>query len=104
LTASGSTVDVNTATESGRISFEGLLVADGAGNLSLAQGADEPALAAGTDKVRDDCFVELVLKLWAAGNETAPMHFRAILAENGPEVLGIETDPGMVVALRLVAR
>jgi hypothetical protein len=31
------------------------------------------------------------------------MHFRAILVDNGREVLGIQTDPGTVVALRLVS-
>ena len=36
--------------------------------------------------------------------ESAAMHFRAILVENDREVLGIQTDPGTVVALRLVSK
>ena len=103
LTASGRIVDIDNANDSGSISFEHLLIADGAGNLSFAQEPDEPAVAAGSYKVRDDCFIELVLKVTEGGDETAPRHFRAILVENGREVQGIETDPGTIVALRLVA-
>lgn len=104
LTVSGRTVDVNTAVDSGRVSFWGLLGADGSGNLSLASGPDEPAVVAGTYDVLDDCFVELVLQLPPGEHETAALHFRAILVENGREVLGIQTDPGTIVALRLVSR
>jgi len=48
LTASGSTVEVNTAVDSGRVSLRGVLIADGARNLSFASGPDAPALAAGS--------------------------------------------------------
>ena len=104
LTASGSTVDVNTAVDSGRISLRGVLIADGARNLSFASGPDEPALAVGSYEVLDDCFVKLVLELPADEHQAAAMHFRAILVDNGREVLGIQTDPGTVVALRLVSK
>ena len=104
LTAFGRTVDVDTGTDSGEISFQDLLIADGAGNLSFDEGADEPSSAAGTYHIGDDCFVELVLTLRADAKQTAPLHFRAIVVENGREVQGIETDPGTVVALRLVAK
>jgi len=104
LRASGRTVDVNTAVDSGRVSFGGLLISDGSGNLSFASGPDEPEVAAGTYDVLDDCFVELVLQLPPGEHETAAIHFRAILAENGREVLGIQTDPGTIVAIRLVSR
>ena len=103
LTASGRTVDVDSANDSGSLSFEHLLIIDGAGKLFFAQEPDEPALDAGSYKVRDDCFIELVLKASEGGGETAPRHFRAILVEDGREVQGIETDPGTIVALRLVA-
>jgi len=104
LVVTGRTVDVDTGTDSGKISFQDLLIADGAGNLSFDEGADEPSPTAGTYNVGDDCFVELVLKLRADAKEMAPLHFRAIVVENGSEVQGIETDPGTVVALRLVAK
>ena len=104
LTASGSTVDVNTAVDSDRVSLRGVLIADGARNLSFASGPDEPALAAGSYEVLDDCFVELVLELPGDEHQAAARHFRAILVNNGREVLGIQTDPGTVVALRLVSK
>jgi len=104
LTASGRTVDVSTAVDSGRISVRGVLIADGARNLSFASGPDEPALAAGSYEVLDDCFVELVVELPGDEHQAAARHFRAILVDNGREVLGIQTDPGTVVALRLVSK
>lgn len=103
LTASGSTVDISTAVESERISLNGLLIADGAGGLFFAKGAGEPVLSAGTYDVQDDCFAELVLELPEVGNAKAAMHFRAILVEKGG-ALGIQTDPGTIVALQLVSR
>jgi len=104
LTASGSTLDVITAVDSGRISIRGVLIADGARNLSFAPGPDEPALPAGTYEVLDDCFVKLVLELPANEYQAAAMYFRTILVDNGREVLGIQTDPGTVVALWLVSQ
>ncbi len=104
LTVSGSTVDVNTAVDSGRVSVRGLLMADGTRNLSFASGPDSLALAAGTYEVLDDCFVKLVLELPEEEHQAAAMHFRAILADNGREVLGIQTDPGTIVAIRLVSQ
>ena len=104
MKASGRTVDVNTGVDSGRVSIRGVLIADGARNLSFDSGPDEPALAAGTYEVADDCFVTLVLELPVGENKTVSMHFRAILVDDGREVLGIQTDPGTVVALRLVSQ
>jgi len=48
--------------------------------------------------------VKLVLELPADEHKTAAMHFRAIPVDNGRAVLGIQTDPGAVVALRLVSK
>jgi len=104
LAASGSTVDLGTAVESLRVSLDGLLIADGAGGLSFAAGPDEPAPVAGTYDVQHDCFVELSLELAAGEKHKVAMHFRAILVERGREVIGIQTDPGTTVSLRLIAR
>jgi hypothetical protein len=104
VTASGRTVDVNTGVDSGRVSHRGVLIADGARNLSFDSGPDEPALAVGSYEVQDDCFVKLVMELPAGEHKTAAMNFRAILVDNGREVLGIQTDPGTVVAVRLVSK
>ena len=102
--ASGRTVDPNTGLDSGRVSVRGVVIADGARNLSFDSGPDEPALAAGNYEVAEDCFVTLVLELPADEHKTAAMHFRAILVDDGREVLGIQTDPGTVVALRLTSQ
>ena len=102
--ASGRTVDPTTGVDSGHVLGRGVLIADGVRNLSFDSGPDEPALGAGNYEVADDCFVTLVLELPAAEHKTATMHFRAIIVDNGREVLGIQTDPGTVVALRLVAQ
>jgi hypothetical protein len=101
---SGRTVDVNTAVDSGSVSLRGVLIADGARNLSFNSGPDKPAVAGGTYEVQEDCFVTLVLELPAGEGKTATMHFRAILVDNGREVLGIQTDPGTIVAIRLVSQ
>ena len=102
--ASGRTVDVNTAVDSGLVSLRGLLIADGAGTLSLNAGTDQPVVAAGSYEIQSDCFVTLVLEMPAGEKKTAPMHFRAILSDDGQEVVGIQTDPGTVVAVRLVSK
>ena len=99
----GSTVEINTAAENGHVSTSGLLIADGAGGLSFSPGPDQPPLGAGTYDVQDDCFVEIALEL-PERDTTATMHFRAILVENGRAVMGIQTDPGSIVGLRLVSR
>jgi hypothetical protein len=81
-----------------------VVIADSARNLSFDSGPDEPALGAGNYEVADDCFVTLVLELPADEHKAAAMHFRAILVDDGREVLGNQTDPGTVVALRLVSK
>jgi len=47
--------------------------------------------------------VKLTLELPAGVQDAAAIHFCAIVVENGSEVLGIQTDPGTVVALRMVS-
>jgi hypothetical protein len=103
LTISGATSDIDTGLESGRVSFTGLLIADGAGRLSLATRPNLPTVTAGTYDVQPDCFVELAIEL-RVGIKMEATHFRGILVEKGREVRAIETDPGTVVALRLVSR
>lgn len=104
LTLSGSTVDVDSGQDAGRISIGGVLQADGAGGLSFASGSDTPMLAVGTYDFQDGCFVELTLRLAAANGDTREMRFRGILGDNGGTVLGIQVDPGRIVSLRLVSQ
>jgi hypothetical protein len=84
LKASGRTVDVNTAVDSGPVSLRGVLIADGASNLSFNSGAGRPAVAVGSYEVEGDCFVKLVLELPLGEQKTAAMHFRAIYRRQWP--------------------
>jgi hypothetical protein len=101
LIGSGTTVEINTAVESARVSFSHLLIADGAGGLFYDAGPDEPVLSAGTYDVQNDCFAEFALELSEGGDEKETRHFRLILVEKG-RALGIQTDPGTIVALQLI--
>jgi hypothetical protein len=102
--ASGRTVDVPSGADSGPVSLQGVLIADGDGTLSLNAGPGQPVVAAGSYEIQSDCFVTLVLEMPAGEKKTVPMHFRAILSDDGHEVVGIQTDPGTVVAVRLVSK
>ena len=84
LKASGRTVDVNTAVDSGPVSLRGVLIADGASNLSFNSGPGRPAVAVGSYEVEGDCFVKLVLELPLGEQKTAAMHFRAIYRRQWP--------------------
>ena len=101
---SGATIDVQTGQVSGAISTEGLLEADGAGELAFAPGASSALLAAGTYDFEDGCFLHMAVELPAGGNETPVLNFRAVLAADGTAVVGVQSDPGTAVVLRLTAR
>lgn len=103
LTITGRSVDVATALESGPVSFSGLLVVDGAGRLTSAAGPDGPPLVSGMYRVNGDCFVEGVLEVAPGGKKAGAMHFRGIVVEQGRVILGIQTDPGTAVTLRLLS-
>ncbi|MEO8592060.1 MAG: hypothetical protein ABI759_01955 [Candidatus Solibacter sp.] len=102
LTVSGSTVNITTGTGAGRVSLHALLTADGR-NRILASGPDETPEPVGSYEVQDDCFMKLVVGLPAGQPQTTEMHFRAILVDDGREVLGMQTDPGTIVALWLIS-
>jgi hypothetical protein len=102
--ASGRTVDVNSGVDSGLVSLEGVVIADGAATLSLNSGPGQPVVAAGSYEVESDCFMTLVLEMPVGEHKTATMHFRGILVDDGQEVLGIQSDPGTVVVVRLISK
>ena len=104
LTLSGHTVNVDSGQVSGDVSLSGFLDSDDAGGVSFSRDAASPAAPAGTYEPDDDCFVHLTVQLPAGGNEAPEMNFRAILADGGKEMIGIQSDPGAVVSLRLVSQ
>jgi hypothetical protein len=103
LTASGGTINVTTGAEPRPFLLRVLLTAEGR-NFTFAPAPGEPPAAAGTYEVQGDCFLKLALELPVGEKQMATMHFRAIVVDEGREVLGIQTDPGTVVALRLVSK
>jgi hypothetical protein len=102
LAVSGSTVDVDTARVSGPVSTNGFVDVDSAGGLSFSRDAAVPPVTAGTYEFADGCFLNLAFKLPADGDEEFVSNFRAILVNGGKEVLGIQTDPGTTVSLRMM--
>jgi hypothetical protein len=100
LTLSGNSVDVYSGRAFGRVSFAGSVEADGAGGLSFTTGTDAPTVKAGTYEFQDGCFVQLTVPP-VGGSRASEMHFRGILVDDGRTLLGMQTDPGAVVSLRL---
>jgi hypothetical protein len=100
LTLSGNSVDVSSGRAFGRVSFAGVVEADGAGGLSFATGTDEPTVKAGAYEFQDGCFVQLTVPP-VGGSRASEMHFRGILVDDGRTLFAMQTDPGTVVSLRL---
>ena len=100
LRFSGDEIDVDTNRISGKVKYTGLVKANGAGELSYSPGVSAPFQHAGSYEVEDDCFVKIELNLPPQDN-TAAWNFRAIVVNGGHDLLGIESDPGMVATLRL---
>ena len=99
---SGKQIDVNTAQVSGEVSASGVIENNG-GQLSLMLSPDSASPGSGTLEVEDDCFVQLHLSLPLDGDQAVDRNFRGILVNGGDELLGLATDPGTAISLRLTA-
>jgi len=96
FTITGSAVPMNPGESARKVSLEGVLVANPAGNLKrLERGEATPA---GSATVDSDCIVNMTLTS-SAGQV---MKLRGVLVV-GKEILAMETDPGAIVNARLVA-
>jgi hypothetical protein len=104
LTLSGSTIDVDSGQVSGPVAAKGLIEADGSSGIAFSSDSSAAPVKEGGFEMQDDCWVQLRMQLPAGGNETASQTFRAVLANSGKELLGIQTDPGTAVTIHLVAR
>ena len=94
---SGSTIAMSPGQSAGNVSMEGILAADGAGNLTrLDRGAATPV---GTLTVDSECIVNIDL----TPSGEPEMKLRGVLVNGGREILAIETDPGAAVNARLRA-
>ena len=123
--ASGSTVDLLNRAETRTVDLQGTLTTDGAHHLAYLSENGEPPAPAGTYDLSEDCFVTLVVNLPsgqapppaipgssggvvipglpANGQPTPGLHFRAIVVDNGRQLLGIQIDPATTVALLLTS-
>ena len=122
--ASGSTFNMMNPAETRSVDVQGVLTADGAHKVSFVSNDGEQALEAGTYELAEDCFVTLVVNLPAGqqaptmissspsggvvipglpanGQPTPGLHFRAIVVDDGRQVLGMQIDPATTVAIRL---
>ena len=122
--ASGSTFNLMNPAETRSVDLQGVLTADGAHKVSFVSDDAKPAIEAGTYELAEDCFVTLVVNLpagqqppWmisdspsggvvipglaADGQSTPGFHFRAIVVDDGRQVLGMQIDPATTVAIRL---
>jgi len=89
---SGSIRPMETGGRARRISIEGLVSADPAGNLVLSR----DGAAAGAVKVGSDCVVEMDF----IPQPDERMKLRGVLAAGGSEILAINPDPGAAVNAR----
>ncbi len=103
LSVSGDAIDVDTNRITGPISRSGFIEADGQGNLSYASGASLPLAPAGTYEIEDDCTAQLSLELPSGDGNTTNWNFRAVVVNDGRELIGIPSDPGPVATMRLLA-
>jgi len=98
----GKRINVDTAQVSGSLSLSGTIEQQG-GQLTLTRSSDSSQMATGTAQVDGDCFVHLDLTLPAENGERFEMKFRGMLVDGGRQMLGMATDPGTAVSLRLNA-
>jgi hypothetical protein len=105
LRVAGDVVDVDSNQVTGKVSWGGLIEADGQGSLAYAPGASSPFEDAGTFQMQDDCILNITLELSSGEGESGNTvwNFRGVLVNGGKTVLGIQSDPGTVVTLRLSA-
>ena len=99
---SGKRINVPTGQPEGPVSARGVLENQG-GQLNLTLTPDSATSGTGTVEVEDDCFVHLHVTLPTERGGTAEMNFRGILVDGGSELLGMATDPGSAISLRLTA-
>jgi len=94
----GSTTPMNPGDEARRVSSEGSLEPDAAGNLEIA--IPNAAPTTGTITVDADCFATIAMML-PSGDSIA---LRGILVNGGKRILAMETDPGTTVTAKFTAK
>jgi len=102
FTISGKQIDVNNAQVAGSVSVRGSMERQGS-QLTLKIEGDSSAASSGTVQVDGDCFVHLDLMLALGSGDPVEVKFRGLLVKGGAELIGMATDPGSALSLRLTA-
>ena len=101
FTISGSRIDVDTGQVSGSVAARGLI--ESQGNQLTVKSTNAPgASSAGSLQVDDDCWVHLDLMV-PTETGAVEMNFRGILVNDGAQLLGMATNRGTALSLRLTA-
>jgi hypothetical protein len=91
----GTRTDMETGKASGVVNMNGAVEADGNTGLRFAPDRDSPSIDEASYEMEGACLLRVTLT-----KTGQTMNFRAIVANEGKEVMGIETDAGATVLLR----
>ena len=91
-TIGGAATNMDTGKALGKVGQTGVLMVRQDGQFEAVPDAGGKSPLTGSLHLEDGCFVQL---------DTAERHYRGILVDEGRELLGIATDPAMVITLRL---
>jgi hypothetical protein len=95
---SGSTTPMNPGDVARRVSAEGTVEPDAAGNLKITIPNSAPTT--GTVTVDSDCFAQIAMTLPSGDS----INLRGILVNGGKQILAMETDAGTTVTAKFNAK
>jgi hypothetical protein len=94
----GFIVDMDTGFPSGRISINGVIESDGNTGLRFTSDRGSSQLKEASYRLEGDCVLQIQFPL-----DSQTLNFRAIIVNDGKELLGIQSDLTAVVTLRIRA-
>jgi hypothetical protein len=94
----GSTTPMNPGDVARRVSTEGTMEPDAAGNLKITVPNATPTT--GTITVDSDCFAQITMTLPSGDT----VNLRGVLVNGGKQILAMETDPGTTVTAKFNAK
>lgn len=95
---SGGTTPMNPGDVARRVSAEGSVEPDAAGNLKITIPNATPTT--GTMTVDSDCFMQITMTLPSGDT----VNLRGVLVNGGKQILAMETDPGTTVTAKFSAK
>uniref|UniRef100_Q025Y9 Lipoprotein n=1 Tax=Solibacter usitatus (strain Ellin6076) TaxID=234267 RepID=Q025Y9_SOLUE len=94
----GFIVDLDTGYPTGRISMSGILEADGNTGLRFTSDRASSQIKEASYQLEGDCVVHMQFPL-----DGQTLNFRAVIVNDGKEILGIQSDLTAVVTIRIKA-